>query len=287
MAGAAPSLTGLAVEREEIRLRAAPLPMLRAAGRRVVLAVLGVALIIFIWWLISLGSASVRVPSPIDVGSTLWQDWGSIPALTFIAFQAGGIGEAVRFTTINVILGVLFGSLAGFVLGAVLGRVRLARELLEAPLLVLGTIPILTLLPFLVIWFGTARLVQSALVIIFALITVAAVVQQATLDVGQRYTQYAASLGAGGARILWEVVLPAVVPPTVGAVRVAAAAGWSFETVAELLGGQHGAGKLITAMQSLAATDVIIAVVLALGCSAVLLDALIAALGGLVVRWQE
>lgn len=272
---------------ESLTLRPGARAVLAAAGRRAALALAGVALVVGVWWLISLGSVAVRVPSPASVLSTLRDDWSSIPALAYIAFQSGGIGDAVGYTTLNVIIGVAIGSTAGFVLGAVLGRVEAARDFLEAPMLVLGTIPILTLLPFLVIWFGTASIVQSGLVIIFSLITVAAVVQRAALDVGPRYSEYAASLGAGDGRILRDVVLPAVVPAAIGGVRVAAAAGWSFETVAELLGGQHGAGKLITAMEAISATNVIVAVVLALGVIAVLLDAAIAVAGGLLVRWQE
>jgi ABC-type nitrate/sulfonate/bicarbonate transport system permease component len=286
MSDAAP-LAGKVSLDEKLSLRPAARTLVVAGARRTVLAAFGIALVVGVWWLISLNTTPVRVPSPSDVVSTLSNDWSNIPALSYIAFQSGGIGQAVGFTTIHVIEGVAVGSGAGFVLGAVLGRVRLARELLEAPMLALATIPILTLLPFLVIWFGTASIAQSGLVVMFALVTVAAVVQQAALDVGRRYTEYAASLGAGDARVLREVVLPAVVPAAIGGVRVATAAGWSFETVSELLGGQHGAGKLISAMESISATNVIVATVIAIGTVAVLLDCAIALVGGLLVQWQE
>jgi ABC-type nitrate/sulfonate/bicarbonate transport system permease component len=251
------------------------------------LALACVALVIGIWWLISLGTDPVRVPSPKVVFDTLRADWNNIPALQFIAFQQGGIRQAVTYTAVNVVVGAGIGSAFGFLLGAALGRARLARELLEPPLFVLGTIPVLVLAPFLTIWFGTARIVQAGLVIVFALVTVAAVTQRATLDVGARYTQYAESLGAGPGTVLRWVVLPAVVPSALGAVRVAVAAGWSFETVAELLGGNDGTGKLIQSMQGLSATADIMAAVIALGITAVLVDAAIRLIGSWVVRWQE
>jgi ABC-type nitrate/sulfonate/bicarbonate transport system permease component len=247
----------------------------------------GIALLIAIWWLISAFSNPVRVPSPGVVFDTLIRDLHTVPALEYVAYQTGGIWAALTYTFVNVLIGVGVGAALGFVLGAILGRVALLRDLFSVPLLLLGTVPILVLLPFLVIWFGTARIVQSGLVIAFALITVTTVTQQATEDISGRYCNYAMCMGASRWRVLREVVLPGIVPPAIGAVRVAAATGWSFATVAELLGGQQGTGKLIQAMQGLSATADILAVIIALGIAALVLDALIALAGAWVVRWQE
>lgn len=259
----------------------------RSAAVSAGLAAFGVGLVIGIWWLISLGADPVRVPSPQVVFDTLIANWENIPALSFIAFQTGGIKQAVTYTTMNVLVGVTIGASIGFVTGAVLGRIRLAREILTPTLFVLSTVPVLVLAPFLTIWFGTARFVQAGLVIIFALVTVATVTQQATLDVGERYTNYAASLGARRGLLLRAVILPAIVPAAIGGIRVAVAAGWSFATVAELLGGSKGVGKLIQTMQGLSATADIMAAVIALGIVAVLVDAVIRLVGQWVVRWQE
>ena len=264
-----------------------PARFVSAAFIQVGLALAGLAIIVGLWAVIASLSDPARLPSPTVVYNTLRDDWSTVAPLQYIAFQSGGIADAVRYTTVNVIIGVAIGSILGFVVGAWLGRVRLARELMEAPLLVLGTFPILILLPFLLIWFGTARFVQSALVIVFAFITVTGVVQQAAVNVGARYTDYAASLGARPRHVLFRVVVPAVLPPTIGAIRVTAALGWSFATVSELLGGQHGTGKLIQALQGISATPDIMAAVVALGIAALLLDGVIVLVGGWIVRWKE
>jgi ABC-type nitrate/sulfonate/bicarbonate transport system permease component len=256
-------------------------------ARRVMLGALGIAIVGAVWWLLSTRLDPVRLPSPFTVLATLRDDWSNIPALLYVSFQAGGIRDAVVYTAVNVMMGVAIGTAIGFPLGALLGRSRLAREVLAAPLVVLTTVPVLTLLPFLTMWFGTSRIVQAGLVIIFATVTVAAVAQNATSSLAEHVTDYAASLGAGPRMIMREVVLPATVPAVVGAVRVAAAAGWSFESVSELLGGNHGAGKLIQTMQGMSATPDIMATILALGGFAVVVDAAIAAAGRWAVRWQE
>ena len=87
--------------------------------------------------------------------------------------------------------------------------------------------------------------------------------------------------------MLRHVLLPAVVPPAIGGVRVALATGWSFEAVAELLGGSKGTGKLIQTLQGMSATADIMAALAALAIVGVAVDAIVAATGKWVVRWQE
>jgi ABC-type nitrate/sulfonate/bicarbonate transport system permease component len=260
---------------------------LARASRGPALAIAGLAVVFAIWWLIALQLGPARLPTPGEVWNALRADYTNIPAVEFSSFQTGGIHAAVIYTTVNVLIGVAIGSLAGFLVGAVLGSSRMVRELLSVPLMVLSTIPVLVLAPFLVIWFGTSRIVESGLVITFAFVTLAAVVRQATEDVSAHYTNCASSLGAGRMMILREVILPAVVPATIGGVRVALAAGWSFETVAELLGGSQGTGKLIQTLQGMSATADIMAGLAALAIVGVICDAIVSVTGKWVVRWKE
>ncbi len=255
--------------------------------RKTVLAVLGVAAVVGLWWLIALETISARVPSPPEVVEAIGRDFTSIRALEYVLFTTGGIYQNLLYTIENVLIGVSVGTAIGFSLGVLIGRVRLARDVLEPPLLVLGTVPIVMLLPFLTMWFGTARIAQNGLVIFYAALTVAVVAQQATLNVAGRFEQYATSLGAGQGRILVRVILPAIIPEVLGAVRASLAAGWGFETVAEILGAPNGAGRLIQVFSVAVMTPDIIGVLVCVGVVAVLIDAVVAAIGSWVVRWQE
>jgi ABC-type nitrate/sulfonate/bicarbonate transport system permease component len=262
-------------------------PAARRFARSGVLGAAGVLAVGIVWWLAARQLGAVRLPGPIEVLRTLRDDFDNIPALLYVSFQSGGIKDAVLHTAGNVAIGVAIGTAVGFPLGAILGRSRITREILAPPMLVLSTIPVLIVLPFLAIWFGTSRFVQEGLVIMFALVTVAVVAQNATMDVAGRFTQYAASLGATRWTMLREVILPAVVPPVIGAVRVATSAGWSFAALSELLAGNAGTGRLIQTMQGMSATADIMATILALGVLAVLVDTAVAGVGRWLVRWQE
>ena len=255
--------------------------------RKTILAALGVAAVVGLWWLIAFETISARVPSPPEVIESIGRNFTTIRALEYVLFTTGGIYQNLLYTIENVLLGVAVGTAIGFPLGVLIGRIRIARDLLEPPLLVLGTVPVVMLLPFLTMWFGTDRIAQNGLVIFYAALTVAVVAQQATLSIAGRFEQYATSLGASQGRILFRVILPAIVPEVLGAIRASLAAGWGFETVAEILGAPNGAGRLIQVFSVAVMTPDIIGVLICVGVVAVLIDAVVAAAGSWMVRWQE
>ena len=255
--------------------------------RKTALAALGIAGVVGVWWLIALRTISARVPSPAEAIQAIGRDLTSVRALEYTLFTTGGIYQNLLYTFENVIIGVSVGTLFGLVVGVLIGRIRIVSELLEPPLLILGTVPIVMLLPFLTMWFGTARIAQNGLVIFYAALTVTVVAQQATLNVSGHFEQYATSLGAGPVRLLVRVILPAIVPEVLGAVRVSLAAGWGFETVAEILGAPNGAGRLIMVFSWAVMTPNLIGVLICIGALAVVVDAIVAAAGRWAVRWQE
>lgn len=254
--------------------------------RTALLGVAGLVVVVVLWQVVASASNPSRVPPPADVWRSVEADWHQIPALSYLEFQSGGIGAAVAYSTVHVLLGVAVGTAIGVPLGIALARIRVMRLVLAPPLTVLGSLPLLALLPFITLWFGTAGLAQSGLVIAFAVLVVTFAAESAAITVGDRYANYASSLGATRGRILWTVVLPASAPTLVGAIRVALAAGWSWEAVAELLGAQHGVGRVIDVTARLGAVSDLAATVLCLAGVAVICDVLVAGLAGIVMRWR-
>lgn len=263
--------------------------VLHSAGRHLptaLLALCGLALVGLVWQVTASASNPSQVPAPTDAWQSLTQDWHQIPALSYLEFQSGGIGDAVAFSTVHVLVGVAVGTAVGLPLGIALARVRPVRLLVGPPLGLLGTLPLLALLPFITLWFGTAGFAQSGLVMLFACLTVAFAAESAAVTVSDHYANYASALGASRQRILWTVVLPAATPTVIGAIRVALAAGWSWQAVAELLGAHHGVGRVIDVSARLGAVSDIAATVLCLAVVAVICDAVVAGVGGVLVRWK-
>jgi ABC-type nitrate/sulfonate/bicarbonate transport system permease component len=258
----------------------------RATLERLILPLAGVALAIFAWWVASLNARAILVPSPASVVEAIHRDFMAIPALDFYGLKGGGIYANLVYTTVNVILGVAIGATIGFVLGLALARSRLLAESLGPVLLLAGTVPMLIALPFFIIWFGTSRVGQAGLVIFYSGLIVTTVTSQAAFNVADRYEKYASSLGANELQRLVSVILPAVIPEVVGALRVALAMGWGLEVVAEILGAPQGVGRVLQVMVNSSSTADMIGVLVCVGIVAVLVDSIGALAGKWFVRWQ-
>jgi ABC-type nitrate/sulfonate/bicarbonate transport system permease component len=251
------------------------------------LALLGVGILIGFWWLLAAQLPDVRLPAPNVVWQAMIDNFSEMPALTYATYQEGGIGDGLLYTAENVAIGVGIGLALGIAVGLLMARVRIVGALLELPLVLLGTIPVLILLPFIVTWFGTARIAQTGLVIFFTFVTLTAVVQNAATNVAGSYENFAASLGARDRLVLRDIVWPATIPEILGACRVCVGAAWGFEVIAEILGAQHGAGRIIQAMGTTSATPELMATVLALAIVAVIVDFGLMLVARWSARWTE
>jgi ABC-type nitrate/sulfonate/bicarbonate transport system permease component len=247
----------------------------------------GVAILLLIWWGVAEKLGPLRMPDPWRVLVAIKANWQSIPAMQYIAMQAGGLGEALAYTVVSVLVTVAIGAALGVLVGVALPHVTLLRLTVTPALVVLGSTPLLILLPFLVQWFGTGRFVRSGIVIIFTFVVMATVCLRSTTQAVGSYGQYARSLGAKPAFEMWHVVFPALFPDLLAGVRVSLSAAWSLQAVAEIVGGKNGTGRIISTMAHLANTTVILAVVVCLCVTAVVVDGLFTLLARRSVAWRD
>jgi ABC-type nitrate/sulfonate/bicarbonate transport system permease component len=259
----------------------------RTAGPAVAGGIAGIGAVALIWTALSAGSTAARFPSIPAIFDAIRENFDVAPILAYTTFGVGGVWSNVLWTAQNVVLGVATGLVIGFGTGLALARVQWFNRLGRLPVAILGTVPVLAVLPFLTLWFGNSALATNGLVIFFTALTVASTVQSAAVDAEVRYADYAATLGVSPRRTTVSVILPALVPSTIGVVRAATAFGWGFQCIAEVLGGSQGAGRLIRSFSDATQTAGAIGVLIVVGCVAVLVDALIGITGRWIVRWNE
>ncbi len=247
----------------------------------------GLLATILIWWWVSLGLDPLRLPSPESVARAVVENWANIPALQYVNLQSGGLADALTYTVFSVLATVAVGAVAGVVIGVALPLLPLLRAMVSPILVVLGSVPILILLPFLVEWFGNGGLVRSGVVVIFTGVVMASVGLRSSREAAGRYRSYALSLGAPPAFEMRHVIFPALLPDLISGLRVSLAAAWSMESVVEVIGGQQGAGRVIATMAHLSNTEVLLAMVVCVALAAVVLDGLLMIFGKGLIQWQE
>ena len=226
------------------------------------------------------------LPSPWSVVSRVAVDWRAAPELSFYGLDTGLAGSLV-YTATNVLMAVLAGSLLGVAAGLLTARVGLLRQIADPVMMTVGTIPILVLAPFFLIWFGVGRVSALALVVFYVTVMLYVFAQRAAFNLSPIYEDAARTLGASKLRILRDVVLPGTIPEILAGIRIALAGAWGLEAITELLGAQAGMGKMIQVLAG--ATDVqgIFAALLTLGVAAILCDGLAAWLVGHATTWHR
>jgi ABC-type nitrate/sulfonate/bicarbonate transport system permease component len=252
------------------------------------LGVLGLLVIVALWWCVSaLGVLPpVFLPSPIQVASVIAGNFFSSSYLANFNLGTGGFAASLLYTTTNVLLALVISCLAGITLGLTSDRVDVVRAVVDPILMTAGTIPILVTAPFFLIWFGTGRAGQVVLLTIYATVIVYLFAQRAAANLDPVYESAARTLGAGPIRILAGVYLRGTLPQVLGGIRIALAGAWGLEAFAELLGAPNGIGRVIQGLATSTDIPTIMAAILVLAIAALGCDAIVAATFGYITRWR-
>jgi len=258
-----------------------------ASARRIdVLGLLGIVLFVVLWQLLTYVTPRFSLPTPLDVARRVVEDFILADYLVAYGLPATGLLDSMLYTTTNVLIAVAIGGAVGTVFGLITARFELARAILDPVTMTAGTVPILVLAPFFLIWFGIGRISSVLLVVIYVAVILYIYAQRAADNLDPVYEDAAYTLGASPRRAVWDVLIPGTVPQILGGIRIALAGAWGLEAIAELLGSQHGIGKIVQVLAG--STDIlgIFAALLVLGVVAVLFDALAALLFSHLAAWS-
>jgi sulfonate transport system permease protein len=241
-------------------------------GFRVAGGALLPVLLLVVWqWVSSSGLVAVSMlPSPTMV-------WLAAVDLT----ERGLFGHYVAISTQRVLVGFAFGAVIGLALGAIVGLSKLANVLLAPSLGGVRAVPSLAWVPLLILWFGIGEEAKVILIAIGAFFPVYTIVGAALQHVDQHLLEAGRAFGLHGVRLFTAVQLPAVVPSTVSALRLALAQSWLFLVAAELIASSMGLGFLLLDSGQNGRVDRIFLAIISLAVLGKLTDSIL----GLFERW--
>jgi ABC-type nitrate/sulfonate/bicarbonate transport system permease component len=248
--------------------------------------IVGVIVAVFIWQLAS-SAMGDRVPTPQEVIANAFDNLSSSDHFPGIGLPRGGYMPHLLFTAYNVLLGGGIGALVGIFAGLASAENRIVADVADPIVSILGTIPIVILAPFFLMWFGLSGVPQIALVAIYTATVLYLFAHRGAKNLPSAFTDYAATLGVSATQRFLRVRLPGALPEIFGGLRIAFSAAWGLSAVTEMLGGRLGAGRVLVALRSVYDLTGIMAVVLLLGAFAILLDCLILTVRLYVLRWAS
>lgn len=216
------------------------------------------------------------VPPPSVIGQTLWD-----------LASTGELWRHAQATVVRVAAGFGLGVVAGTLLGAISGYSTLLRRLLDPTLQALRAIPSIAWVPLFILWLGIFEESKITLIAVGVFFPVYLGVMGAILSVDRKIVEVGRVFRLSGPALVWRILLPAVLPSYIVALRSGLGLGWMFVVAAELLGASEGLGYLLIDGQQLGKPAQIVAAIVAFAVIGKTTDWLIASASAPFLRWED
>jgi ABC-type nitrate/sulfonate/bicarbonate transport system permease component len=228
----------------------------KAFFARFVLGLLGVAIVLAIWWgtIGIYGLPRIVLPSPLGVAHAL----GELCA-------TASFWRDVAVSLREFALGYLAGGVLGILVGLLIGERPSFRMAIGPVVEGLRFIVPFAWIPLTVLWFGTSLTGKVALVAYAVFFVMAVTTARSLATIDPTLTRVAVMLGMGPAETALRVHLRAAMPGIASGAKAAAAIGWIAVVAAEYIGASAGLGVLITNASTSLATATVIGGMIVIG----------------------
>jgi sulfonate transport system permease protein len=213
------------------------------------------------------------------------------PSVIFDTFvELASTGELQRHaitTTIRVLAGFGVGVIAGTLVGALTGYSSFTRRLIDPSLQALRAIPSLAWVPLFILWLGIFEASKITLIAVGVFFPVYLGVMGAIRSVDRKLVEVGRAFRLSPAAMVRRILLPAVLPAYVIALRSGLGLGWMFVVAAELLGASEGLGYLLIDGQQLGKPAQIVAAIVAFAIIGKVTDWIIVLGTAPMLRWED
>lgn len=195
----------------------------------------------------STGLLSVRlVASPLQIASTAR---ALIEDGTLVGNLEASLGRAASGFCLALVVGIL--------LALVSGLSRLGENIVDAPLQILRTLPVLALVPLFILWFGIGESPKILLVMLGSLFPIYLNLHKGIRSIDPKLLEMARTLRLSRWQTIRDIILPGSLPDLLVGVRFAVGLSWLMLVVAEQVNAQSGIGHMMMDAQDFLRTDII------------------------------
>ncbi len=212
-----------------------------------------VAVIVGIWWLVSLRMPHYVLPGPLRV----------LDALQAISAN-GELWNNLAITLGRVASGFVLAAMIGLPLGILLGANKRLGEFFEPVIPVMNTVSSAIWAIFAIIWFGVSNATTIFVVFMTAMPLIITNVWQGTRTVNADFIELAHTLRMPSTKVMRKIYLPSILPYFFSGARLAFGFGWRVSLVAETIGSSSGVGYRLRQAADLIQTDQVFAWTVAL-----------------------
>jgi sulfonate transport system permease protein len=201
--------------------------------------------------------------------------------------RSGELSRHIAATLMRVAAGFALGVVAGTLFGAICGYWSLARRVIDPTVQALRAIPSIAWVPLFILWLGIFETSKVALIAAGVFFPVYLGVMGAILSVDRKIVEVGRVFRLSGPAMIRRILLPAVLPAYVVALRVGLGLGWMFVVAAEFMGASEGLGYLLIDGQQLGKPAQIVAAIVIFAILGKATDWLLEIAAAPWLRWQD
>lgn len=227
-----------------------------------------------------------------ELGSSLSgnQFWVSQPSLIFARIasltQSGELFRHLSATLVEAGLGLLLAAIVGIPLGIMLERFRHVARLVDPIIMGLYGLPRVALAPLFILWAGiglASKVLMSFSMVIFVFLMN---VSEGVRSIDRDLLDLMGTMRASRTYVIRKVILPAIVPWILTAVRIGVGLSLIGAVVAELVGSNRGLGWYIEKSGGQLDTTGVFAGLIVLMAVAMFCNFLIVSAERRLLRWR-
>ncbi|NLX98715.1 MAG: ABC transporter permease subunit [Rhodopirellula sp.] len=184
----------------------------------------------------------------------------------------------IGYTLFRLNCGVILGLILALPVAILMSTTPTLRRLINPSVSICSNVPVIVWIPFAVMLVGTEEAFKVSLVAISAFFITTTMVFDAAAKTHLPFLEAGRALHFHGLTLIRHVVLPAVLPAVIGALRASIAFGWVvvfFVEYASARAGSEGLGWRIADARSMGRIEEEFAGLILLGIVALLLDRLV------------
>jgi len=236
----------------------------------------------FLALLLALWEAAVRwgsvpqwiLPGPLQILKTFGE---TLPLLL----------KHSRSTVLECLLGFAAAVILAFMIALLMDQLPLVRKALYPLLIASQTVPIVSVAPLFIIWFGYGILPKILVVVLVCFFPVAISLLGGLAAVDREYVELFRSMGASRMAIFRMVKLPLALPSLFSGLKISAAYSVMGAVIGEWLGAKEGLGNYLTLSQRSFMVDRVFAAILAITVLSLIVFAVVVAVERLVIPWHR
>jgi sulfonate transport system permease protein len=169
--------------------------------------------------------------------------------------------------------------IVGGTLALLAGLSRTGEYVIDAPMQMLRTLPVLALIPFFIIWFGIGELPKVALVTVAAVFPIYLTLYAGIRGVDPKLIEVAQTIGLSRVGLIRHVILPGALPTALVGVRYSLGISWLILVAAEQVNATSGIGYLMNDARDFMRIDILVVGLLIYAFLGLVVD--------ILVRWLE